>query len=131
MYLGGVDRYQPEATGERLEEETGDPGVSTHNLAKLLMGDRVVAHVMVRPGRSLIVFNTHECYLALGLAIDCPKKREALTRFVSSIGYGDYDNLLRFYTVLAETNPTYDSELPDAGQPSDCDFASTSNAFAR
>ena len=27
----------------------------------------------VRPGRSLIVFNTHECYLALGLAIDCPK----------------------------------------------------------
>ncbi len=64
-----TDRYQPAASGLTLEEETGSPEVSTRNLARLLEGDRLIANIMLKPGRALILFHNWEMHLALGLSL--------------------------------------------------------------
>ncbi len=111
LFHDGPARYQPAAPGLVLEEETGSAEVSTRNLNKLLAGDRVLTNIWVRAGRALVLFHSGETFLALGLSLDDPVKREAVTRLASENGYGDYETLKRFYDALPEN---YDSELPDA-----------------
>ena len=111
LFHEGVDRYRPAACGLELEEETGSPEASTRNLARLLEGDRLIARIWMAPGRALVLFNTWETHLALGLSLDDPEKREALTRLASQNHFGEYEQLKRFYDAIPAD--TYDGHLPD------------------
>jgi len=131
LFHEGVARYQPVLAGFDLEEETGDPAVSTHNLARLLEGDMFVNHIMIRPCtvlceddpqacsiiecRSLIVFNTAANYLALGFSLANAAKRKALTKFATNIGYGAYPELKKFYDAVGKALPDFQGVLPPAG----------------
>lgn len=95
LSLSDTDRsYVPDG----LEEETGDPGVSTRNIAKLLEGDRFIYHVDLRHGGVLFVFNTFEMYLAKGFNLQ--KGLKALTYWASEHGYGPFDELKKFYDAI-------------------------------
>jgi len=110
LFHEGIERYQPSLSGFNLEEETGDPGKSSRNLAKLLEGHRLVGSITVHKGdRALVLFNTGEAYLALGFGLVSPEKREAVTRFAAKIGYGEYERLKSFYDAIPDD---YDSQLP-------------------
>lgn len=109
MFNEGVDGYQPVADGLELEEETGNPEVSTRNLSMLLDGNRVITNIMLKPGRALVLFNTWEMHLALGLCLDRSVSREALTRIAVKAGYGDYYRLRIIYDAIPED---HDSQLP-------------------
>ena len=114
LFNEGVDRYQPVFPGVDLEEETGDPDVSTRNLNKLLEGNVLVDRIVVHPkdksqGRVLLLLTPGVEYLALGFGLDRPEKMVALTRFAASIGYGDYERLMKFYGLFS---PEYDGLLP-------------------
>lgn len=107
MFYEGARRYTPVYPGCTLEEETGDPSASTRNLEKLLAGDLFVTHVMLQPQeggrcRAMILFNDGSQFVALGFGLNKPEKREALTRFASRIGYGEYERLKRFYDAIPE-----------------------------
>ena len=124
----GAMPYRPVYPGIELEEETGDPEVSARNLAKLLEAEMFVSQIVLRPCkemiscekapcekvecRTLVLFNTGAAYLALGFSMANATKRDALTRFAASIGYGDYSRLKKFYDAVGASIPDFDGMLP-------------------
>ena len=128
MFNEDAQPYTPAYPGLDLERETGDPDVSIRNLARLLEGDMFVNHIILRPCRkviscedkpcdelecrTLVLFNTGAAYLALGFSMANATKRDALARFASSIGYGDYTRLKKFYDAVGASIPDFDGVLP-------------------
>jgi hypothetical protein len=107
LFREGVERYQPVFPGVELEEENGDPGVSTRNMGKLLEGDLFVNHIILRAGkdgnfRALLLLSGGLLYLSLGFGLRDPTRREALTRFAVRLGYGHYEPLKKFYDAIPD-----------------------------
>lgn len=120
---GGIAEYQPDVYGVACRPEDGSSEASEGNLMRMLtkrdrLGNlRAVKKILILHGRIFILFGNTELYLALGFEVGenaDPERLAAFCRFTSCLGWGDEDELHRFYNDFEDG---WTGELPFFGGP--------------